>query len=122
MAVVVMGAKVQSIREGLIIVQRKRSILLVDDSPHEGQFLDYMLRREELGYQLHTVCDADSAIEWLKGEGKFANRESHPTPDVLITDLRMPGKQGLEVVEWVRGQEQFAQLPVLVVSASDDSV
>ncbi|MFN7140079.1 MAG: response regulator, partial [Limisphaerales bacterium] len=42
-----------------------------------------------------------------------------PLPDILILDLKMPKKNGFDVLEWVRSQASFHNLPVIILSSSD---
>jgi CheY-like chemotaxis protein len=58
------------------------------------------------------------AVEYLRGDGPFADREKHPLPDLLLLDLKMPRKNGFEVLEWVRQQPGLKRLPVVVLTSS----
>src|SRR5205807_5891563 len=60
----------------------------------------------------------EEAIEYLKGEGKFADRQEHPLPSLLLLDLNMPLRNGFEVLEWLRLQPGLRRLLVIVFTSS----
>jgi CheY-like chemotaxis protein len=64
------------------------------------------------------VGDGQQAMELLQGEGMYSDRTAYPVPDLMLMDLRMPRKDGLELLGWVRSQPQFEKLPVIVYSDS----
>jgi DNA-binding NtrC family response regulator len=78
----------------------------VDDEEDFRLALASILKRA--GYQVDAVGDAESALTWLE-----SNR-----PDVVLTDLRLPGKSGLDVLRDARAR--YPRLPVLVVTAHGD--
>ena len=68
---------------------------------------------------LVVVQDGDEAIAYLKGEGKFSNRTEYPLPTLMLLDLKMPRKNGFEVLEWLRTQPTLSALRVVVLTTSD---
>jgi CheY-like chemotaxis protein len=99
---------------------RAKKLLYAEDNPDDLFIFSMALKRAALPHQLHAVEDGENAIDWLRGEGEYANREKHPLPDVLILDLKMPRKTGFDVLEWLRDSGQFPHLPVVILSSSDD--
>ena len=82
-------------------------------------FLQYAMDQAQVNNPLAVVRGGREAMEYLKGEGKFADRQAYPLPGLVLLDLRLPGLPGLEVLGWMREQPDFAKLPVLVFSSSD---
>jgi CheY-like chemotaxis protein len=68
---------------------------------------------------VHAVRDGEEAIAYLKGEGKYANRVEYPIPSLVLLDLKMPQKGGLEVLRWIRALPTLYRLPVLVLTISN---
>lgn len=98
---------------------RFKNILYAEDDPNDVVMFGIAFKRATLPAVLHTVDDGQAAIDWLKGSGRYADREKFPLPDILILDLKMPKKTGFEVLGWVRGQPAFEKLPVIILSSSD---
>lgn len=65
------------------------------------------------------VHDGVEAIEYLKGEGPYADRREYPFPAWLILDLKMPRKNGLEVLQWLDENEECRVVPTIMLSNSD---
>lgn len=62
-----------------------------------------------------TLANGDEAIMYLAGEGKFCDRAIYPFPDILVLDLKMPGRTGFDLLEWVRNRK----LRLLTIVNSD---
>jgi CheY-like chemotaxis protein len=69
---------------------------------------------------LHIVQDGEEAVAYLSGRGKYADRDVHPLPCLIITDLHMPRRNGIELLDWIRGQEGLREIPVVLLSTSND--
>jgi CheY-like chemotaxis protein len=67
---------------------------------------------------LHTVNDGKAAMDYLTGKEPFADRAKSPLPGLLLLDLNLPYWSGIEVLVWLRQQEQLRRLPVLIFSSS----
>lgn len=96
-----------------------KPILLVEDEEHDVLFLQIALEQAEVTNPLVVVKDGREAIAYLKGDGKFADRQQYPLPRLVLLDLRLPRVPGLDVLKWIRQQPDFAQLPVIVCTSSD---
>jgi CheY-like chemotaxis protein len=102
-----------------MLVQPK-NILYAEDDPNDLMIFQMRFNRATLPHSLYKVEDGQSAIDWLAGAGKFADREKFPLPDVLILDLKMPKKSGFDVLTWVRSKPEFEPVRVIILSSSDD--
>jgi CheY-like chemotaxis protein len=97
-----------------------KNILYAEDDPNDVEIFKIAFRRATLPQTLHVVDDGEAAIHWLSGKGPFADRAQFPLPDILVVDLKMPKKTGLDVLQWARSVPQFKELRVVVLSSSDD--
>ncbi len=94
-------------------------ILLVEDEEHNVIFMELALQQAKVNNRLAVAKDGREAIAYLKGEGKFGNRPEYPLPGLVLLDLRLPQIPGLEVLEWIRGQTALKDVPVIVLSSSN---
>ena len=99
-------------------MNRERYVLLADDDENDILFLQRAFSKAEIAHLLHVVNDGLSAIEYLDGRGKYADRDTYPLPVLLIMDLKMPRRTGLEVLQWIRGHPALRTLPVMIFSSS----
>jgi len=94
------------------------NVLIADDSEVDR----FLLKRaiKDVAPRLviaGEIDNGDKAIDYLSGQRHYADRELHPFPDLLVLDSRMPGKGGIEVLEWLR-TEDFPQLKVAFLADS----
>ena len=78
------------------------------------------IRKAGVSFALHIVSNGEEAVSYLLGEGKYADRELYPEPLLLITNMKMPRMNGLELLAWVKQQPNLKNLPVIVMSSSED--
>lgn len=95
---------------------RPPEILLVDDNPGDARLVAEGFRAAAPAALLSVVCDGIEAIHCLRREGKYLTA---PTPDLMLLDLRMPRKSGLEVLEEVKQDPNLRSIPVVVLTSSD---
>ena len=101
-------------------VSQTKNILYAEDDSNDVVIFRIAFRRATLPHALHFVEDGETAINWLAGVDVYADRAKHPLPDVLIVDLKMPRKNGFDVLKFVRQQNGLQTLPVVVLSSSDE--
>ncbi len=95
-----------------------RVVLIADDDPSDREFFAQALREACPPVRMVEVTDGEEAIDYLAGNGKYADRGAYPWPDHLILDLKMPRRSGFEVLEWLRGNPATQALPVTVLTGS----
>ena len=94
------------------------NVLLVEDSPEDAFFIRRSLQKSAFEGTVHHVSDGQEAIEYLSGDKEFWDRALYPLPDVVVTDLKMPRVGGFELVQWIRENKDFCDLPVAVLTSS----
>ena len=100
---------------------REGVIQLAEDDPNDVLLIQRAFQRTHVANPLQVVRDGEEALAYLSGQGPFADRERHPLPVLLLMDLKMPRKSGLEVLEWVRQQPGLKRLPITVLTSSNQS-
>ena len=96
----------------------KEHILLVEDDPNDVLLIQRAFQKAGLGEVLRFVRDGEQAIDY-NGEGQYADRERFPFPFLLLLDLKMPGVDGFEVLDWIRSQKSLRRLLVVVLTSSN---
>jgi CheY-like chemotaxis protein len=96
------------------------TILLAEDNENDVLMLRRAARHAKFTNPLQVVEDGEEVIAYLLGGGKYADRRRYPLPGLLLLDLKMPRRNGFEVLQWLREQPEFAQLQVVVLSSSDE--
>ena len=94
------------------------NILVVEDNEPEQIIMREAFKEANVTHDLHMVKDGIEALEFLHGKGDFANA---PKPDLIILDLNMPRKNGLEVLSDIKNSPKWEHIPVLVFSNSEFS-
>jgi CheY-like chemotaxis protein len=93
-------------------------ILVVDDNDDDVTLLQRAFAKADLMPPQHVVDNGEAAIAYLAGEGPYADRARYPLPTLLLLDLKLPRRSGLEVLTWLRQQPGLKHLPVIVFTTS----
>lgn len=94
------------------------TILLIEDSPDDVFFMQRALKLTGAALDVQVAEDGQVAMDYLNGEGSFADRARFPWPSLILLDLRMPRVPGFEVLKWLREKEEFDCVPIVVFSSS----
>jgi CheY-like chemotaxis protein len=93
---------------------------LAEDNPLDVELVRRAFRETNALNPVHAVGDGDQAIQYLAGEGRYADRAAHPFPALFLLDLKMPVKDGLEVLRWLHDHpDSPSKLPVVVLSSAE---
>jgi two-component system alkaline phosphatase synthesis response regulator PhoP len=91
-----------------LLMDQKGKILIADDEPDIVEIISYNLKLE--GYEIFTARDGDDALQKAKAH----------KPDLIILDVMMPYKNGMEVCKILRSQPQFNQTLIMFLTALSD--
>lgn len=93
-------------------------ILLVEDDENDVMLLQRAFRRAAIVNPLQVVRHGDDAVAYLEGTGEFADRQLHPLPVLMLLDLKLPRRTGLEVLQWVKERAGVKKIPIIVLTSS----
>lgn len=90
-------------------------IMLVEDNPADLRLTQEVLEEAAFAHRLLVARDGEQALAMLRGMPPYAD---HPLPDVVLLDLNIPRKSGLEVLAAVKQDRRLKRIPVLILSTS----
>ncbi len=96
------------------------TILIVDDEPHDVTFIESSFRTIGVTDPIHSVHSGQEAIAYMMGDGKYSDRGVYAYPTFITIDLKLPGKSGFAVLEYLKKNPEWAIIPTVVLTSSRD--
>jgi chemotaxis family two-component system response regulator Rcp1 len=93
------------------------NVLLVEDNEDDIELTLEALEDSKVCMETHVVADGISAMAFLRREGDYVDK---PRPDLILLDLNLPLMDGREVLKKIKGDPNFAEIPVVVLTTSED--
>lgn len=100
------------------MITTEATVLLVEDNPTDVLLIQRAFDKVRLVNPVQVVHDGDAAVAYLAGDGEYADRRRHPLPVLILLDLKLPRRSGLEVLAWLRAQEGLRRIPVVMLTSS----
>ena len=97
----------------------KLIVLVVEDNPNDTVLLERAFVKNRIQLPIHVCRDGLEAMDYLKGKGRYADRETFPFPRVIIMDLRLPKCTGFDLLAWLQAHPECNLIPKIVLSISD---
>jgi CheY-like chemotaxis protein len=95
-------------------------ILVVEDNPDDEALTLRALKKNNIGNQVFVVRDGAEALDFLFCTGAYVNRDPRELPQLILLDLKLPKVDGLEVLRRIRADERTRQLPIVILTASNE--
>jgi CheY-like chemotaxis protein len=95
------------------------TILLVEDNPDHAELIIRNLEDFQVVNILNHVKDGQAALDYLYGQGRYADRKQYPMPHLILLDLRLPKVDGLDVLKEIKTDEALRAIPVVILTTSD---
>jgi CheY-like chemotaxis protein len=96
------------------------TVLHVEDEPADRLILAAAFKKAAPNVQLKAVVDGEQAIAYLMGTGPYTNRDANPVPQLVLLDLKLPRRSGIEVLAWIRSDAALKELPVIMLTSSSE--
>jgi len=100
---------------------KKKSILLVEDNPHEEVLATRILEQQGSFAEVTVVHDGAEALDKLLRNGDQWSGDQVELPSLILLDLNLPKIHGLEVLRRLRTHPRTKLIPVVIFSSSDDN-
>lgn len=94
--------------------RRPARVLLVEDNPGDALMTEEAFEDARIAVELDHVIDAEQAIDHLA----TAVEHGDALPDLVLLDLNLPGRSGLDVLRHVRATDDLRHIPVIVLTSS----
>lgn len=95
------------------------TILLIEDDENDVLIMRRALKAAGFINPLIVVEDGQAAIDYFAGRGRFTNREEFPLPALAFVDINLPQRTGIEVLEYVQGIRELANIILVVLTSSN---
>lgn len=96
-----------------------KPIVLVEDNPRDLELTLIALEEARLVNEVIVLRDGAEAIDYLSGQGKWEGRE-RGNPAVILLDIKLPKRNGLEVLQWIRSEPDMKNVPVVILTSSGE--
>ncbi|MBW4672955.1 MAG: response regulator [Desmonostoc geniculatum HA4340-LM1] len=94
------------------------TILMADDDEDDGVLVREALAESQLPIELYIVGNGEELMDYLYHRGRYADNSSKLHPGLILLDLNMPKKGGLEALKEIKTDPQLRQIPVVMLSTS----
>ncbi|AFZ23186.1 response regulator containing a CheY-like receiver domain and an HTH DNA-binding domain [Cylindrospermum stagnale PCC 7417] len=94
------------------------TILMADDDEDDSLLVREALAESQLSLELHIVRNGEELIDYLCHRGLYADMKSNPRPGLILLDLNMPKKDGIEALKEIKNHPELRQIPVIVLTTS----
>jgi CheY-like chemotaxis protein len=101
-----------------MIAKKPVVILMADDDAEDRMLAKEALQECRLANELRFVEDGEQLLDYLHRKGDFADPASSPKPGLILRDLKMPRKSGLEALAEIKQDSELRQIPVVVLTTS----
>ncbi len=91
-------------------------ILLVEDDPGDIELIQETIKSAKIKIKLQIVNNGADAISYLKKEDSYSDKNE---PGLVILDLNLPLKSGMDVLDEIKSNEELKHIPIIVMSTSD---
>ncbi|SRR5581483_862882 len=93
-------------------------ILLVEDNPRDVQLTLHAFEKARITNPVHVAGDGAEALDFLFGTGRYRKRAEMEPPQIILLDLNLPKKSGLEVLREIKANKRTQDIAVIVLTAS----
>ena len=105
------------------MIVKTRTILMVEDDPADMRLIQRAFAKAEITANVIRLTNGDDAVAYLDGQPPYDNRAAYPLPNLLLLDIKLPRRNGFEVLQWLRGRKDgLKRMPTIILTSSRHAV
>ncbi|MBW4636084.1 MAG: response regulator [Iphinoe sp. HA4291-MV1] len=95
-------------------------LLIAEDSDEDFEVLQLLMQQMEVPNPIYRFTNGDKVLDFLYQEGDYGNPGDTPRPSVILLDLNLPGTDGRDVLEQLKQDHNFKEIPIVVFTTSSN--
>ncbi len=93
------------------------NVLIIIDNPYDARLIKEILKEINFKSKIHFAYNGKEAIKFLNKQEKYENAV---TPDYILLDLFLPDMNGMELLKYIKYDNNLNKAPVIIISSSND--
>ena len=94
------------------------NILLVEDNEDHAELTMRALMEGKIVNEIFHVLDGQEAIDYVYQKGRYADSSRYPIPDLILLDIKLPGIDGLELLQTFKSDPAVSRIPIIMLTTS----
>ncbi|ARV61338.1 two-component system response regulator [Nostocales cyanobacterium HT-58-2] len=103
-----------------MITKLNEPLLVVEDSNEDFRMLQRFMRRMAVQNPIYRCTNGDEVLDFLYQEGNYQDPSIAPRPSVILLDLNLPGIDGRDILERLKQDRSFREIPIIVFTTSSN--
>jgi CheY-like chemotaxis protein len=104
----------------MMVTKLHEPLLVVEDSHEDFKMLQRLMRRMAVQNPIYRCTSGDEVLDFLCQEGNYQDPKIAPRPSVILLDLNLPGIDGRDVLERLKQDNSFREIPIVVFTTSSN--
>lgn len=99
-----------------------KTILVAEDSDVDFEYMERSFKKHNIANQIFRCKNGEEALDYIYNRKQFEDQSKFLSPAILLLDLNMPKKDGFEVLEVLKNDQEKKHIPIIILSTSEDKM